>query len=70
MDSLNDNISKCAKTIDIEDLIPAEEKISWIDAVRILDPFIHKEIKALDKMGRKFASKEYAKAWQTMLRGV
>lgn len=69
MDSLNDNISKCLNTIDIEDLIPAEKKISWTEAVQILDPLIHKEVMELDEIGRKFASKRFAQAWLTMLRG-
>jgi|TARA_B100000900_G_scaffold323058_1_gene282589 hypothetical protein len=73
MDSLNDNISKCLNTIDIEDLIPADEKdkdkVSWVEAIQILDPLIHKEVSELDKIGRKFASKRFAQAWLTMLRG-
>lgn len=70
MNDLNNNISKCLGTIDIEDLIQPEKKVCWSDAVQMLDPIIHKEIQYLDEIGRKFASKEMAKAWSTMIRGV
>lgn len=70
MDDLNNNISKCLGTIDIEDLIQPEKNVCWSDAVQMLDPIIHREVKYLDDIGRKFASKEFAKAWATMIKGV
>ena len=69
MDSLNNNLYKCADTVDIEDLLPKEKRVSWIEAIQVLDPLIHDEVAYLDKIGRKFASKHLAKSWETMLRG-
>jgi uncharacterized protein with NAD-binding domain and iron-sulfur cluster len=72
MNELNNNISKCINTIDIEDLITKKpgQNICWSEAVQMLDPIVHKEVAYLDSIGRKFASKQYAKAWATMIRGV
>ena len=45
MNELNNNISKCINTIDIEDLIEKKpgQNICWSEAVQMLDPLIHKE---------------------------
>ena len=64
MNDLNNNIFKA-----IEDLKTNPDKINWIDAVKLIDPIIHERINSLDSLGRKFASKQTAKAWQTLLRG-